>query len=115
MNCILVLLLLGCCGGWGNGNGCDCCAVPYDNCDCRRGARRESCDGRNSGFGNPDRRNHGRRPDGCGCEKVPPVRESSDCGCGQNDREDNGPGLIPPPWQDYPKFSHHDNCDDCES
>ena len=98
MNCIFLLLLLGCCGGWGNegccGNGCGC------------GDRREDCCRRR-----PEPCGCERRPEPCDCDRERPCHGPEPCGCGQ----EGSSGLIPPPWQDYPKFPHRDNGENCEA
>lgn len=110
MNCIILLLLLGCCGGWGN-DGCSCAACG-DN-GCRRGVcrgrmtERRDC-GRGEPCGRDCDRDRGRgEPCGRDCDR--------DCGCAQDDREScDVPGMIPPPWQEYPKFPRRDRGEDCE-
>lgn len=115
MNCIIVLLLLSCCGGWGS-NGCGI----SDNCGCN--SNRE-CGCRNSRGHSCRRESEGRNNEGRGCEPVMPFRDhhermSEDCGCGQpDDKNCDGPGMIPPPWQEYPQFPRRgggETCD-CES
>lgn len=121
MNCIILLLLLSCCGGCGSDCGCG------NNC---RPVRRMA-DGCGTGTG---RRESGRRPEPCGCEERRPCREPEPCGCEENRPcrepepcgcEENrpcrepepcdNPGMIPPPWQEYPKFPRRNGCEDCES
>ncbi len=119
MNCIVLLLLLSCCGGWGNGGGCtgNCgCGNRHDHTDCRRPGH-----------------NHGCRPMPCDChEKERPCCEPCDdgcrkqkpcCGpepdrCAKEEREcgcdSPSSGMIPPPWQDYPKFPRRDEDCGCE-
>lgn len=114
MNCIILLFLLGCCGGWGNG----CCgrgcggrrSCGCDHVDERCGSGRE----RGAMPGCCDRRDSGRRND-CGCEEER-RHEHEDCGCAADAREScEVPGMIPPPWQEYPRFSHRQDKDDCEA
>lgn len=88
MNCIFLLLLLSCCGGFGCGG---------------------SRSGGNCGGITPYADNNG-----CGCgyqDAIPLSGNDGDCGCG-----DNGQGIRdisgnPSNWQDYPEISHRDNCD----
>lgn len=151
MNCIILLLLLGCCGGWGNdgcgrmtnrGNCCGreaCCNKMPDrrdrDCDRRepcgrdcdrdcdredscRGDRDRDCDRGDSCRGDRGRdcdrrescgRERENRQDDCCCE------ERSACGCAQDEREScDVPGMIPPPWQEYPRFPRRDRGEDCE-
>lgn len=147
MNCIILLLLLGCCGGWGNESGCsdncgccgrsdkrersDCARKRPEPCDRRPepcgcdGRREEPCDrGRERSCPGPERCNTeresnccDRRPDPCDCERERPCREPEPCGCAREERDCDAPssGLIPPPWQDYPRFPRRDNGDGCES
>lgn len=119
MNCIILLLLLSCCSGWGNGGGCcngwnnndgcgDCgCRVPVRRAPERRG---------------PERRGADRRPDECCCEEEKHSRDN--CGCEKEEREREREscevqGMIPPPWQEYPGFPRREsrsdeNCDACD-
>ncbi len=106
MNCIILLLLLGCCGGWRYGGG-NCCGERNVNCGGRRGSRercnfKEEC-GRERSQGD------------CGCREERGERDRNDCGCAREERERcDVPGMIPPPWQEYPGFSHRDKGDDCD-
>lgn len=125
MNCIILLFLLGCCGGWGNGCGrscgCHSCGCDCDRCgDGGRGncgcGRADDCRGNGRGRGTMpgccDRRDSDRRG---GCEEEH-HHKHEDCGCAADSRESCGvPGMIPPPWQEYPGFSHRDDRDDCEA
>lgn len=121
MNCIILLFLLGCCGGWGNGCG------RTGNCGC---GGRSGCGGQNCGrMGNMRncgcREEEQRQEDGdCGCEESHDhhhhhhhhEQEEEGCGCERNEREScDVPGMIPPPWQEYPSFPRRDNQDNCES
>ncbi|MCI8286747.1 MAG: hypothetical protein HFH89_03625 [Lachnospiraceae bacterium] len=114
MNCLILILLLGCCGGWGN-NSCGCRTKNDSNCcgECTVNPPRKKC---------PPKEPCGRRPDTCDCREErdccreeKPCCDKNPCDCEQNEREGCDMGLIPPPWQDYPKFPHHDNREDCES
>ncbi|MCI9141829.1 MAG: hypothetical protein HFH87_04295 [Lachnospiraceae bacterium] len=115
MNCLILILLLGCCGGWGN-NSC----YRTDNCgscrkECGMNLPRRKCPPKEPCGRRPD-----RTPDSCGCQEERAVcKEEMPC-CDnfsrdQNERESCDIGLIPPPWQDYPKFPHHDDDGECES
>lgn len=137
MNCIFLLLLLGCCGGWGNGcagntgcgNGCrrnDGCERDNrrDDCGCMetgRGNRTERTDSCRDGMERDRRGRDGgdccRKPEPCGCEQERPCQEPAPCGCAREERECEGTSsaIIPPPWQDYPKFPRRDNGECCES
>ena len=139
MNCIFLLLLLGCCGqgndcgcqnggrsGCGNGNGmsgCGCGKEPRRRAPERRGGKepcgceKEPC-GRGLEPRECDRRPEpcDRRPEPCGCEEERPCRKEERCGCMDGERSGgDGPGLIPPPWQEYPQFPRRDNRENCES
>ncbi len=120
MNCIFLLLLLGCYGGCGNGRGCgngcgcwngmDCCGRPErGGCHEHRHHRHEKekpcCEPRNDGCGGRDdgRERPCCEPEPCGC-----AREERECGC-----DAPSSGIIPPPWQDYPRFPRRDNGEDC--
>lgn len=112
MNCLILILLLSCCGGWGNGccvkNDCrtdmDCCARRERNSSERRNRPEEPC-GRM-----PD-----RKPDDCGCAEERSGRGKDDCGCEHGEKESCDIGMIPPPWQEYPRFPHHGDNEECES
>ena len=111
MNCIVLLLLLSCCGcGNGScGNGCGCRGTGHGNrMDCATPHHRRARHG-DSGCG--------RKPEPCGCEPERPCPKPEPCGCAREERECDAPssGLIPPPWQDYPKFPHRDEECGCES
>ncbi len=138
MNCIILLLLLSCCSGWGdsgcgNRSGAGCLSDRRDTC------RGDS--GRRGGRGNNDRRDNDRRDgnrmqEDCGCmegrnsnegrnsmeerrsREEKHAHENSDCGC-ENEMENRETrGIIPPPWQEYPGFPRRDgknDGDDCES
>lgn len=111
MNCIILLLLLGCCGGWGD-NGCGCSAPGRGCGDAGKGCHA----GRRPERKGPDRMG---RPGPCGCEEEKPCCEERerecDCECDRSGAGDcGGPGMIPPPWQDYPKFPRRDGEDCCE-
>ncbi len=121
MNCIVLLFLLGCCGGWGNRSGCgtgncgcgcgnDCCGNDRD-----RGRRDGCCGNGRDVRGLPcDRGTPGRGRD-CGCMEEH-RHEHDDCGCAADVREScEVPGMIPPPWQEYPGFHHRDGGEDCEA
>lgn len=99
MNCIILLLLLSCCG-WGGNTGCGC------------GCRRSGCcgDARPRREEKPERRECGRQPR--------PDREDEGCGCGGSRKENEHcdmPGMIPPPWQEYPGFPRRDEGCGCDS
>lgn len=138
MNCVLLLLLLSCCS-WGNGCSCNsnrsCCGCRTEQRGCRREARvemprRECCSGMDSGRSDSCARNMDRQAEcceceerrGCGCEEERrgcgceedhhEHHEHGDCGC--MERENDGPGMIPPPWQDYPRFPRRDRGDECD-
>lgn len=79
-----------------------------------RGNRDGGCDGRDSRRMNDccDGRNSGRMND-CGCEEEH-NHDHDDCGCSANNREScEVPGMIPPPWQEYPAFPRRDRNDGC--
>lgn len=127
MNCIFLLLLLGCCGGRGN----DCCCMPAGRNSCgnrrcggscerdcdmpkcdrpRHCHERRECDRREPGCTDPC-----RRQEECCCEEKRPCREAEGCGCAREERDGcDSPGMIPPPWQEYPKFPRRDCDADCE-
>lgn len=111
MNCIILLFLLGCCRGWGNGRNCRGCSG--NACGC--GARTDSGCGCGNGRNRDMAQRNFDRGD-CGCGNPEP----EDCGCRQEERECcDVPGMIPPPWQDYPPFPRRDNMErgnseDCE-
>lgn len=111
MNWIILLLLFGCGGcGWNCGRSTGC----SNDCGCNNGCGCES----------------GRSSRGCGCSN------SRECACAREAvreaREDvrealrdvreakereqaacDGPGMVPPPWQDYPPMPRRDmGCDD---
>lgn len=101
------MLLFGCgCGNGWCGNSCDC------GNSCGRGNR---CDcGNNCGCGN------NRRECACAREAVreakEDVREAIRDVREAKEREQavcNGPGMAPPPWQDYPPMPRRDN--DCDN
>ncbi len=114
MNCIFLLLLLGCCGGWGNDRGCG------NGCGCGNG--RGCCGRPEQGRGGRHEHRHDchekERPrcepcnDGCAARPAPEpcgcAREERECGC-----DAPSSGIIPPPWQDYPRFPRRDNGEDC--
>ena len=127
MNCFILLLLLSCCrcGNGCSGGGCGC--MSGDSC-CRREGRRNSDRGCGS-----CRQEMGRKPgcreerhdhdgcgcreerhdhDGCGCREE--RRDHDGCGCRENDGREMQ-GMIPPPWQEYPRFPRRDGGGDCES
>lgn len=97
MNWIILLLLFGCCGN-GNSNRCGC-----NDCGCTRNVSR------------------GKSRE-CACAKeavreakedarealrdVREAREREQAAC-------DGPGMVPPTWQDYPPMPRHDNDKDC--
>lgn len=109
MNCIILLLLLSCCGGWG---GSGCAMTCNDNC-CGRGG--STC-GRDMDKRKPDRRDFRERHGDCGCKEERPGRDECDCGCPKKEHEScDVPGMIPPPWQEYPAFPRRDNREDCDS
>lgn len=111
MNCIILLFLLGCCGGWGNG------CRGMGSCGCAgRNIREGQCCGRTEERGNCGCREERRhcKEEGCGCEDRHSHEE--DCGCERRERESCAvPGMIPPPWQEYPGFPRRDEKDDCDS
>lgn len=140
MNCIILLLLLSCCGGCGGDRGCGNNCRPVrredrmEDCGCGTGTGRRESGRRESGrrpepCGCEERRSC-REPEPCGCEERRPCREQEPCGCEErrpcrepepcrcDEREREGcdsPGMIPPPWQEYPKFPRRNDCEDCES
>ncbi len=127
MNCFILLLLLSCCrcGNGCSGGGCGC--MSGDSC-CRREGRRNSDRGCGS-----CRQEMGRKPgcreerdvhDGCGCREE--RHDHDGCGCREEKRDHDGcdcrendgremQGMIPPPWQEYPRFPRRDGGGDCES
>lgn len=127
MNCFILLLLLSCCrcGNGCSGGGCGC--MSGDSC-CRREGRRNSDRGCGS-----CRQEMGRKPgcreerhdhDGCGCREE--RHDHDGCGCREERRDHDGcdcrendgremQGMIPPPWQEYPRFPRRDGGGDCES
>ena len=136
MNCIFLLLLLSCCGGWGNGccgdscrgNGCCRNDDRGNGCGCRetgRGNRMDGCcDGRDRadrgcGDRDHDRHHESRHSEPCCREQERPCPEPEPCGCAREERacDCDGPssGIIPPPWQEYPRFPRRDNGENCES
>lgn len=110
MNCLILILLLGCCGGWGN----SCCATRSGEiCSGKSGRNfqgrkfpvEEPCSGRTN-----------RMPEDCGCRQERFEAKNDACGCERDERESCDVGMIPPPWQEYPKFPHHhDDEGECES
>ena len=113
MNCFILLLLLGCCRG---GNGCQVsdnrgCGCGEHRSDCRRtdDCRRDTmpgCRGENC-----CERERDKRSDSCREEER---HDHDDCGCAQRGNDDcEGPGMIPPPWQEYPRFPRRDKDNDC--
>ena len=92
MNCIILLLLLGCCGGWGN-DCCGCATCGDNGCRGRMTERRDcgrrepcgrDCD-RDCGRGEPCGRDCDRdcgRGEPCGrdCDRDCDRRQN-DCGC----------------------------------
>nr|WP_300835451.1 hypothetical protein [uncultured Acetatifactor sp.] len=124
MNCIVLLLLLSCCGGWGNdcgcgnrcgcGNGRDCCGRQEHRHGCHE-KERPCSDGCGARDGRRERPCCEPYDDGCGRER--PRCEPCDDGCGREERDCGcdapSSGMIPPPWQDYPKFPRRDNGEDC--
>ncbi|MCI9436679.1 MAG: hypothetical protein HFH85_05835 [Lachnospiraceae bacterium] len=111
MNCFILLLLLGCCG-WGNGcsgSGCNGCGMRRNDCCRGNGGRRDITPGCRE-----DRcceRECDQRCESC-CEEKP--HDHDDCGCGQRGNDNcEGPGMIPPPWQEYPRFPRRDRDEDC--
>lgn len=119
MNWIILLLLFGC-GGFGGscGRGNDCCGSCGRMNDCCG-----SCGRMNDCCGNCGRGND------CGCgnncrecasarqavreakedarEALRDVREAKE----REQAVCDGPGMVPPPWQDYPPMPRRDN--DC--
>lgn len=104
MNCIIVLLLLGCWGGCGNGG------------FGRRGSREGcGCEGRGAFV---RRKENGRDERRCPC-RGSQERRSDDrdggCSCGQPESQScDGSGMIPPPWQEYPQFPRRNGGEDCD-
>ncbi len=113
MNCIILLLLLSCCG-CGRGGCCED-VRPYRDGkhDRGNGCRRE--EGRREDCRREDcRREERREKEECGCRE--PRREGGDCGGPRHEKERcDSPGMIPPPWQEYPGFPHRDDRCGCES
>lgn len=98
MNCIFLLLLLSCCGGFGcggNRSGGNCSGItPYsDNNGCGCGDASPLSNGNNIGNTFPTV--------GSGCDYQDAIPLS-----GNNGDRDN-----PSNWQDYPEISRRDNCD----
>lgn len=113
MNWIILLLLFGCGGSCGRGIGC--------NNDCSCGDRRMNDCGCNTGCGcggngRTDRsNNNGCRECACAREAVreakEDVREALRDVREAREREQaacDGPGMVPPPWQDYPPMPRRD-------
>ena len=107
MNCIFLLLLLSCCGGFGGDS------RSGDNCGCdgdgRSGGR--SGRGNTSSRGNVNNIRNGFPAVGSGCQEATPFSDN-DCGCGDNNQgirsvSDGNPSN----WQDYPEISRRENCD----
>lgn len=116
MNCILLLLLLGCCGGFGNGQG-----RSGDNCGGYGNGQGRSGDGCGCGdnaafYDGNFRTTFPSVGDGCGCANG--VSETSDEGnCDRNydgAQQRGGFSGNPSNWQDYPEISRRDDCG-CEN
>ncbi len=86
MNCLFLLVLLGCCNGFGGrGNCCQGRVRPgscgcerrqeRENCDCERRQERENCD--------CERR---QERENCGCERR---QEQENCGCERRQEREN--------------------------
>ncbi|MCM1192382.1 MAG: hypothetical protein NC123_13495 [Butyrivibrio sp.] len=99
MNWIILLLLFGCgCGGSGRGSNCGCGGRSCNNdcgtnvgtsCACAREAVREAREDVREAL-----------------RDVREAREREQAVC-------DGPGMVPPPWQDYPPMPRRDmGCDD---
>lgn len=114
MNCIFLLLLLSCCGGFGCGgsrSGSNCVGnIPYTDNNGR------SCDGTSPlSNGNNIGNTFPTLGSGCGYQDAMPLSgNDGDCGCGDNDQGIRDISGNPSNWQDYPEISHRDNCD-CDS
>lgn len=110
MNWIILLLLFGC-GSCGCGNDCGCGRM--NDCGCGRGSdcgcRRDN----DCGCGN------NRRECACARQAVREAKEDAREALRDvreaKEREQavcDGPGMVPPPWQDYPPMPRRDNgCD----
>lgn len=114
MNCIILLLLLGCCGG---GNGCGtsdrnrCCGTCHNDCRRMNGCQRDMTPGCREEK-RCEREREMRRDDCCEEERHDYDREG--CGCAQRGNDGcEGPGMIPPPWQEYPRFPRRDKEEGC--
>ena len=115
MNCILLLFLLGCCGGsdnGGSGSGCGYNRTSSLGNGNNIGGYRTSDNNGCGCQGNVSPIN-----DGCGCQgNVSPIND--DCGCGQDgDFRSNfdNPGQNPPGWQAFPEISRRDNDCGCDN
>lgn len=89
MNCLIILLLLNCCGGRNCGCGNSNCGRGQTGS--RTGRNRSECSCNQSGERASERRAEERR-------------EEKSCDI---------PGMIPPPWQEYP-MPRRESCD-CEN
>lgn len=141
MNCFLLLFLLSCCG-WGNGCSCNSsrsscgCRMEQrggcrdtraemsgrecrgsmdsrrnDSCGRDMGRQAECCECKEEGRGcgcEEERRGHGS----CGCEED--NHDHGGCSCMERENTSDGPGMIPPPWQEYPKFPRRDRGEECD-
>lgn len=97
MNWIILLLLFGCCGN-GNFNRCGC-----SDCGCGRnvsGGRSREC---------ACAREAVREAKEDAREALRDVREAQE----REQAVCDGPGMVPPAWQDYPPMPRHDNDKDC--
>lgn len=110
MNWIILLLLFGCggCGGsCGRSNNCGC----NNNGGCGNGRTDRSCN--NSCRECSSAREAVREAKEDVREALRDVREARE----REQAACDGPGMVPPPWQDYPPMPRrdmgHDNDRDC--
>ncbi len=115
----------GCCEGMGSGRNDSCgrdMGRQQECCECREERRGCGCeDIRNDrgGCGCEDVRNdrggceEERR--GCGCGREEDRHDHDGCGCTERENNSDSSGMIPPPWQDYPRFPRRDNGNECDS
>ena len=113
MNCIFLLLLLSCCGGFGadsrSGGSCGCDGSAFsDNNGYGRSNNSSRGNGNNIRNGFPAVGSNG------GCQEATPF-SGNNCGCGDNNQGNRSiSDGNPSNWQDYPEISRRDNCDSCE-
>lgn len=103
MNCIILLLLLSCCGGFGCGNN----GTSYVG----NGGGYDP--GLSLGNGNNIRRGNVGSGSDCGCADSGVAAANND-GCDSNDRITTVSGG-PSNWQDYPSIPGRESNCDCEN